>query len=119
MQPYFGLRGALLNRAIIWLVVCPAFLCYGYNQGVTGGLLTLKSFSETFPEMNTLTTTGEEQRYNSTIQGNPPLISPPGEVALLLTGQARWLPCTRWEESSGPSPASTWATYWDDVASYS
>ncbi|KAH8429639.1 putative MFS sugar transporter [Aspergillus melleus] len=69
MQPYFGLRGALLNRAIIWLVVCPAFLCYGYNQGVTGGLLTLKSFSETFPEMNTLTTTGEQQRYNSTIQG--------------------------------------------------
>lgn len=70
MQPYFGLRGALLNRAIIWLVVCPAFVCYGYNQGVTGGLLTLRSFAETFPEMNTLTTKGEEQRYNSTIQGN-------------------------------------------------
>lgn len=69
MQPYFGLRGALLNRAIIWLVVCPAFVCYGYNQGVTGGLLTLESFAETFPQMNTLTTTGAQQHYNSTIQG--------------------------------------------------
>jgi hypothetical protein len=70
MAPYFGLRGTLLNRAIIWLVVCPAFLCYGYNQGVTGGLLTLESFVKTFPSMDTLTTTGEEQHYNSTIQGS-------------------------------------------------
>ncbi|KAL4920742.1 general substrate transporter [Aspergillus aurantiobrunneus] len=69
MQPYFGLRGTQLNRAAIWLVVCPAFVCYGYNQGVTGGLLTLESFVQTFPPMDTLTTTGEEQRYNSTIQG--------------------------------------------------
>ncbi|GMG31756.1 unnamed protein product [Aspergillus oryzae var. brunneus] len=68
MQPYFGLRGALLNRAIIWLVVCPAFVCYGYNQGVTGGLLTLESFARQFPQMNTLTTKGAEQHYNSTIQ---------------------------------------------------
>ncbi|KAE8375605.1 general substrate transporter [Aspergillus bertholletiae] len=69
MQPYFGLRGSALNRAIIWLVVCPAFVCYGYNQGVIGGLLTLKAFNTQFPQMNTLTTTGEEQHYNSTIQG--------------------------------------------------
>ncbi|KAL3467280.1 general substrate transporter [Aspergillus heterothallicus] len=69
MAPYFGLRGSLLNRAIIWLVVCPAFLCYGYNQGVTGGLLTLASFVKAFPSMDTLTTTGEQQHYNSTIQG--------------------------------------------------
>ncbi|KAE8146785.1 general substrate transporter [Aspergillus avenaceus] len=69
MQPYFGLRGTLLNRAIIWLVVCPAFVCYGYNQGVTGGLLTLESFAKQFPQMNTLTTEGAEQHYNSTIQG--------------------------------------------------
>lgn len=69
MQPYFGLRGATLNRAIIWLVVCPAFLCYGYNQGVTGGLLTLEAFAKTFPQMDTLTTEGAQQHYNSTIQG--------------------------------------------------
>ncbi|KAI9935068.1 hypothetical protein MW887_000689 [Aspergillus wentii] len=69
MAPYFGLRGPALNRAIIWLVVCPAFVCYGYNQGVTGGLLTLESFALTFPEMNTLTTTGAQRHQNSTIQG--------------------------------------------------
>jgi hypothetical protein len=69
MAPYFGLRGTALSRAIIWLVVCPAFLTYGYNQGVMGGLLTLKSFAETFPDMNTLTTHGEKKHYNSTIQG--------------------------------------------------
>ncbi|KAJ5091055.1 hypothetical protein NUU61_005925 [Penicillium alfredii] len=69
MAPYFGLRGSALNRAIIWLVVCPAFVTYGYNQGVMGGLLTLKSFSKTFPAMNTLTTKGAERHYNSTIQG--------------------------------------------------
>lgn len=69
MQPYFGLRGATLNRAIIWLVVSPAFLCYGYNQGVMGGLLTLEAFANTFPQMDTLTTEGAQQHYNSTIQG--------------------------------------------------
>ncbi|KAJ5706743.1 general substrate transporter [Penicillium malachiteum] len=69
MAPYFGLRGAALSRAIMWLVVCPAFVTYGYNQGVTGGLLTLKSFVEEFPQMNTLTTTGAQEHYNSTIQG--------------------------------------------------
>ncbi|KAL2817167.1 general substrate transporter [Aspergillus granulosus] len=69
MAPYFGLRGSLLNRAIIWLVVCPAFLCYGYNQGVMGGLLTLEPFVKVFPAMDTLTTTGATQHYNSTIQG--------------------------------------------------
>lgn len=71
MAPYFGLRGPSLNRAIMWLVVCPAFVTYGYNQGVMGGLLTLQSFSETFPQMNTLTATDAEKTYNSTIQGKP------------------------------------------------
>ncbi|PYH78796.1 general substrate transporter [Aspergillus uvarum CBS 121591] len=69
MSPYFGLRGSQLERAVMWLVVCPAFVCYGYNQAVTGGLLTLESFIRTFPQMNTLTTTGAQQSYNSTIQG--------------------------------------------------
>lgn len=69
MAPYFGLRGPSLNRAIMWLVVCPAFVTYGYNQGVMGGLLTLESFAKTFPQMNTLTATDAEKTYNSTIQG--------------------------------------------------
>jgi hypothetical protein len=69
MSPYFGLRGSRLNAAVIILVVCPAFLCYGYNQGVMGGILTLKSFIHAFPQMDTLDTKGAEQHLNSQIQG--------------------------------------------------
>ncbi|KFY35141.1 hypothetical protein V494_06181 [Pseudogymnoascus sp. VKM F-4513 (FW-928)] len=69
MQKYFGLRGSSLNRAIVLLVVWPAFGCYAYNLAVMGGLLTLDSFIETFPLLNTITTTGAEQHYNSQILG--------------------------------------------------
>ncbi|OBT55385.1 hypothetical protein VE04_05399 [Pseudogymnoascus sp. 24MN13] len=69
MAPYFGLKGPRLNTAAIWLVTCPAFLCYGYNQGVMGGLLTLDAFVRAFPQMDTLHTKGEAQLYNSNIQG--------------------------------------------------
>ena len=69
MAPYLGLRGASLIRAIIWLVVAPAFTCYGYNLSVAGGLLTLDSFVEAFPQLDTINTHGAKQHYNSTIQG--------------------------------------------------
>ncbi|KFX96936.1 hypothetical protein O988_05101 [Pseudogymnoascus sp. VKM F-3808] len=69
MAPYFGLRGSSLRRAIVYLVVCPAFITYGYNLSVTGGLLTLESFVETFPQLDTLNTKGAEQHHNSTMQG--------------------------------------------------
>lgn len=69
MAPYFGLRGSSLSRAIIMLAVCPAFICYGYNLTVAGGLLTLESFVDIFPQLDTINTKGAQQRYNSTIQG--------------------------------------------------
>ncbi|EAW14400.1 putative MFS sugar transporter [Aspergillus clavatus NRRL 1] len=69
MAPYFGLRGSALSNAIIWLVVCPAFVTYGYNLSVAGGLLTLESFVRTFPQLDTINTTGAQQHTNSTIQG--------------------------------------------------
>lgn len=71
MAPYFGLRGPSLSRAVIALVVGPAFVTYGYNLSVAGGLLTLHSFVETFPQLDTITTSGDEQHYDSTIQGAP------------------------------------------------
>lgn len=78
MAPYLGLRGASLSRAIIWLVVCPAFVCYGYNLSVAGGLLTLDAFIKSFPQLDTLNTVGEEQHHNSTIQGMfPPRLFQP------------------------------------------
>ncbi|KFY02591.1 hypothetical protein O988_02052 [Pseudogymnoascus sp. VKM F-3808] len=69
MEKYFGLKGSSLNRAIVFLVVWPAFGCYAYNLAVMGGLLTLNSFIETFPLLDTITTTGAQQHYNSQIQG--------------------------------------------------
>lgn len=69
MNKYMGLRGAALNRAIIGLVVWPAFGCYAYNLAVFGGLLTLQSFVETFPSLDTVNTTGAKQNFNSKIQG--------------------------------------------------
>lgn len=66
---YLGLRGQALSRAIIALVVAPAFMTYGYNLSAPGGLLTLKNFNEQFPQMNTITAPEEDKSYNSTIQG--------------------------------------------------
>lgn len=34
-----------------------------------GGLLTLPSFVDTFPQIDTINTTGALQSYNSTLQG--------------------------------------------------
>lgn len=51
------------------LVVCPTFICYGYNMSVAGGLLTLDAFSTQFPRMDTLHTTGALEHDNSTSQG--------------------------------------------------
>lgn len=69
MAPYFGLTGNALSRAMLWLVVFPAFTCYGYNLTVAGGLLTLMSFVSVFPQLDTINTTGAEQTNNSTTQG--------------------------------------------------
>ncbi|KAI9658172.1 MAG: hypothetical protein M1831_004019 [Alyxoria varia] len=50
-QKYFGLRGASLNWAI-GIIAGLDFLLFGYDQGVMGGLLTLDSFKDQFPEIN-------------------------------------------------------------------
>ena len=73
MQKYWGLRGSRLNSGTIALIVGPAFLCYGYNQAVAGGVLTLQSFVQTFPRMDTINTTGAQKHFNSKIQGKCPL----------------------------------------------
>ncbi|KAL4889798.1 general substrate transporter [Aspergillus ambiguus] len=69
LKPYLGLRGNALLRAAVMLVVCPTFVCYGYNMSVAGGLLTLDAFNEQFPQMDTINTEGAQRNYNSQIQG--------------------------------------------------
>ncbi|KAJ6109949.1 hypothetical protein N7486_002184 [Penicillium sp. IBT 16267x] len=69
MGRYFGLRGSRLHLATVLLVVCPAYICFGYNLAVAGGLLTLPSFVEQFPQLDTINTTGAQNKLNSNIQG--------------------------------------------------
>lgn len=63
------LTGKKLEVAHLMLVVMPAFVLFGYNQSGVGGLLSLPDFAKTFPEMDTVTTTGAEKSDKKTIQG--------------------------------------------------
>lgn len=107
MKPYLGFRGSSLSNAVIWLVVCPAFLCYGYNMAVAGGLLTLESFNNAFPQMDTIHTTGAEQHYNSKIQGQYAVQSV-GAILTVATEQARSLHFIPSGVFSAPYHVSTW-----------
>ncbi|KAI8221066.1 Sugar transporter [Colletotrichum sp. SAR 10_86] len=51
MGNYFGLRGKSLNWAISIIAGCD-FLLFGYDQGVTGGILTLPAFQSQFPDID-------------------------------------------------------------------
>lgn len=42
---------------------------FGYNNAVAGGLLSLPSWLDTFPEIDTTNTTGAEKESNSRLQG--------------------------------------------------
>ncbi|OAG42008.1 hypothetical protein AYO21_03743 [Fonsecaea monophora] len=66
---YLGLRGKRLTTALIVMVVCPAYILIGYNNAAAGGLLTLPSFVETFPRIDTVNTAGKQQADNARIQG--------------------------------------------------
>ncbi|KAL4896783.1 general substrate transporter [Aspergillus ambiguus] len=70
---YLGMQGQILQVAI-GVIAGMDFLLFGYDQGVTGGLLSLQSFVKYFP---TIATTGDyynsltkaEQSAQSTRQG--------------------------------------------------
>ncbi|PNS18549.1 High-affinity glucose transporter [Sphaceloma murrayae] len=68
-KKYYGLKGTQLNIAIA-VIAGIDFALFGYDQGVLGGLLTLPSFIETFPEINTngLAAGSAELRQKSNIQ---------------------------------------------------
>lgn len=55
---YLGLKGNALQIAI-GVIAGMDFLLFGYDQGVTGGLLNLESFISVFPS---IATTGAEYR---------------------------------------------------------
>ncbi|THY19757.1 general substrate transporter [Aureobasidium pullulans] len=68
-KKYYGLTGTKLNIAV-GVIAGLDFLLFGYDQGVMGGLLTLKSFVGTFPEIDTQNPPrGQTASYVSTVQG--------------------------------------------------
>ncbi|MDI1490408.1 MAG: hypothetical protein OHK93_001611 [Ramalina farinacea] len=64
MKQYLGLRGRKLEFAIIYGVVMPGFLLFGYNNSIAGGLVELESWVDTFPIIN-----GERGGNAATLQG--------------------------------------------------
>ncbi|KAJ4350396.1 uncharacterized protein N0V89_009017 [Didymosphaeria variabile] len=62
---YMGLRGKSLKSAIS-LVCGLCFLCFGYAQGVMGGLLTVPAFLNRFPQVDTI---NNDSYYNAKVQG--------------------------------------------------
>ena len=54
---------------VLGIVGATAFALQGYDQSVMNGLLTLSDWVETFPQIDTINTTGAQEAHNSTIQG--------------------------------------------------
>lgn len=67
--PYLGLRGTRLVNFQLMTIVLPAYFLLGYNNAVMGGLLSLDSFIETFPQTNTGKSAGSAATENAKIQG--------------------------------------------------
>ncbi|KAL6229730.1 hypothetical protein BDW75DRAFT_89974 [Aspergillus navahoensis] len=65
----FGARGKLLHSLQVLLIGAPAFVIFGYNQAGLGPLATLESWVSTFPDIDTIHTTGAEKSNNSTKKG--------------------------------------------------
>ncbi|GLB10716.1 hypothetical protein AtubIFM57258_007125 [Aspergillus tubingensis] len=69
MKPALGLRGTKLNIGHICTVILPAYICFGYLMAVTSGIETRQSWVHTFPQMDTVNTTGSREAENSRIKG--------------------------------------------------
>lgn len=50
-------------------VVVPSFLLFGYNNGVTGGIMGLESFVSQFPQIDTVNTEGALKAQASRVKG--------------------------------------------------
>ncbi|KAI6247999.1 Sugar transporter [Erysiphe necator] len=65
----FRLRGNALSTAHTILVAAPCFILFGYSQAGIGGLLSLPSWTSTFPAIDTTNTTGAVKSRHASLQG--------------------------------------------------
>jgi MFS family permease len=63
------LSGQSLRTMQLLLVVLPAFVLFGYNQSGVGGLLSLRDWNNTFPQIDTIDAHGSDKSVKSTRQG--------------------------------------------------
>ncbi|KAF2634376.1 hypothetical protein P280DRAFT_502504 [Massarina eburnea CBS 473.64] len=66
MARFLGLKGKRLG-SVISAVCGLCFLCFGYAQGVMGGLLTVPAFLERFPQVDTINNMSSAR--NAMVQG--------------------------------------------------
>ncbi|KAJ5289067.1 Major facilitator superfamily domain general substrate transporter [Penicillium angulare] len=67
MARFLGLRGNRLTLAAILGVLMPAILTVGYNTAVLGGVLSVESFRQSFPEIDVLH--AKDPDHASTLEG--------------------------------------------------
>ena len=63
------MQGETLRFAQIFLIACPSFILFGYNQSGVGGLTDFPSWTRQFPAIDTVNTTGAQNSHNATVQG--------------------------------------------------
>lgn len=68
-RTYLGTRDRKLGKVIIWTIICPTYVLFGFNNAVAGGLLDLPAWIKHFPQIDTLTTEGAQKEQNSRLQG--------------------------------------------------
>lgn len=54
---------------VIGIVGALGFMLQGYDQAVANGLLTVDSFIQTFPQTDTVNTSGAQKSHNAIVQG--------------------------------------------------
>ncbi|KAJ5718967.1 sugar transporter [Penicillium malachiteum] len=69
MTRFLGMRGNRLNLVALCGVTMPALMSFGYNQVLLGGVLTLRSFNDQFPEIDIANAAPSDKQRVSVIQG--------------------------------------------------
>ncbi|PYI07007.1 hypothetical protein BO78DRAFT_429284 [Aspergillus sclerotiicarbonarius CBS 121057] len=69
MKLAFGLRGNKLTAGHVSTVIIPAYICFGYLNAVSSGIVGRESWVTQFPQLDTVNTTGAVKSENSRIEG--------------------------------------------------